>query len=69
MLLYGSETRPMSPDLSHIKTNDHAMIQWICSVKIKQQHSTESLEEDLISSIWTKKIINFVTNGPTSHGK
>ena len=48
MLLYGSETWPMSTgDLSHIKTSDHAMIWWICGVKKKQQHSTEDLRRRL----------------------
>ena len=42
VLLYGSEIWPMSTGaLSHIKTSDHAMIQWIYGVMIKQQDSTE----------------------------
>ena len=32
VLLHGSETWPMSTDLSHIKTSNYAMSRWICDV-------------------------------------
>ena len=36
VLLFGSQTWSISTgDLSHIKTSDHAMIQWIFGLKIK----------------------------------
>ena len=36
VLLYGSKTWPMSKgDLSSIKTSGHAVIQWICGVKLE----------------------------------
>ena len=48
LLLYRDETWPLSTgDLSRIKTKDHAMIPWVCSVKIKQQHSTDELRRRL----------------------
>ena len=35
---------PCQLEISHvIKTSDHLLIQWICGVKIKQQHSIEEL--------------------------
>ena len=48
MVLYGSEKWPMSTrGFSHNKTSDHSLIQWICGVKIKQQHSIEELRRRL----------------------
>ena len=48
VLLYGSETWPLSKDdLYRIKRCDHAMLRWICGVKITQPHSTESLRRRL----------------------
>ena len=46
VLLYGSETWPISTeDLARIKKCDHAMIRWICIVKIEQKLSTEVLRK------------------------
>ena len=48
VLLYGSETWPLSKDdLYRIKRCDHAMLRWICGVKITQPHTTESLRRRL----------------------
>ena len=44
VLLYGSKTWPLSTeDLSQIKRCNHAMICWLCNVKMEQKHSTEDL--------------------------
>ena len=53
-----SETWPLSKedlyrlkrckeDLYRLKRCDHAMIRWICGVKIMQPHSTDSLRSKL----------------------
>ena len=48
VLLYGSETWPMSQyDLYRLKRCDHAMIRWICGVKLMDPHSTQNLRERL----------------------
>ena len=44
VLLYGSETWALSTeDLGRIKRCDHAMIRWLCNVKIEQKHTTDDL--------------------------
>ena len=48
VLLYGSETWPLSKDdLYRLKRCDHAMLHWICGVRIMQPHSTDSLRRRL----------------------
>ena len=48
-ITFKSWKRPVSEVCSSmiVKTSDHAMIQWIWGVKIKQQHSTEELRRRL----------------------
>ena len=46
VLLYGSETWALSTeDLGRIKRCDHAMIRWLCNVKIEQKHTTDDLRK------------------------
>ena len=45
-ILYGSETWPLSTEeLGRIKRCDHAMIRWLCNVKIEQKQSTDDLRK------------------------
>ena len=48
VLLYGSETWPMSQnDLYRLRRCDHAMIRWICGVKLRDRYSTANLRGKL----------------------
>ena len=50
VLLYGSETWPISTEnLACIKSCDHAMIRWICNVKIQQKLLKTSKTESLLN--------------------
>ena len=92
VVLYGKETWPLSTeDLSRIKRCEHAMIRWLCNVKIEQKYSTVVLRrrihvhyiDDILrwnrlrlsgrlyrqETSWTKKIMNFNVDGPTSRGR
>ena len=48
VLLYGCEIWPLAvDDLARIKRSDHAMIRWVCVVRLDQPHSTDNLRERL----------------------
>ena len=93
VLLHGSQTWPLSvDDLYRLKRCDHAMLRWICGVKLSQPHSTAELRsklkipdvEDVLrcnrlrlfghrcrqdDTLWTKKIMSFIVDGPTPRGR
>ena len=48
VLVHAGETWPLSKDdLSRKKRIDHAMIRWICGVRLDQQHATDDLLQKL----------------------
>ena len=48
VLVHAGETWPLcKDDLSRIKRSDHAMIRWICGVRLDQQHATDDLLQKL----------------------